>query len=487
MAVYDPAHRRMCVRVVYDGPAGAGKTTNVRQLAGAFATQTWGEVDTPEEMAGRTLWFDWLQIRAGVVCGFPLICQVITVPGQVALTPRRRRLLDSADVVVFVCESSVEGLARSREALALVDDLRRDRPGALRWLVQANKQDHPDALPPAQLASLLGEHEAQVVGAIASEGVGVVDTFVAAVRSLSRALEERVSTDGLRVRAAPLESARSMLRRLEATVIAPEDAAEMVLEEAASLLVAGPAAPPEPASRAVEVARRAPLPAANAPTGFVWPAHTGRATLQLLGAEGALDGSVTLDAMGEVDIVIAGHELRTALRRRFDGVESARQALVHAARERTQLEALLVTGTVLCLQEDREGGAWLWRVTPRLPRWQDCWRKASDTPERDRLLHLLAVACVDGALLALRRGLSVTATLESFVLQGDGVRYRGELAPCEQGDEAAARLLAALAEQLETVAAPSGRFVDAVHLELGRRTTTDATAVVARALGANAA
>ena len=91
MAVYDLARRRLCVRVVYDGPAGAGKTTNVRQLAGAFASQRWGELETREELAGRTLWFDWLQIRAGVVCGMPLLCQIVTVPGQLALTPRRAR------------------------------------------------------------------------------------------------------------------------------------------------------------------------------------------------------------------------------------------------------------------------------------------------------------------------------------------------------------------------------------------------------------
>jgi hypothetical protein len=37
MPVFDLARQRMCVRVVYDGVAAAGKTTNLRHLREVFS------------------------------------------------------------------------------------------------------------------------------------------------------------------------------------------------------------------------------------------------------------------------------------------------------------------------------------------------------------------------------------------------------------------------------------------------------------------
>ena len=67
MAFFDPAEQRMGVRVVYDGVARSGKTTNLRQLCALFATQRTTELYTPAELDGRTLYFDWAQFHAGVV------------------------------------------------------------------------------------------------------------------------------------------------------------------------------------------------------------------------------------------------------------------------------------------------------------------------------------------------------------------------------------------------------------------------------------
>src|SRR5690349_12843469 len=105
MPTFDPENQRICVRIVYDGAAGGGKTTNLRQLCNLFATHQGSDLYTPLALRGRTLYFDWVQIRAGMACGYPLVCQLVAVPGQVVLTPRRRHLLSSADVVVYVCDS----------------------------------------------------------------------------------------------------------------------------------------------------------------------------------------------------------------------------------------------------------------------------------------------------------------------------------------------------------------------------------------------
>src|SRR4051812_21914469 len=123
MATFDLARQRICVRVVYDGVGSAGKTTNVRQLRALFPPQQTSDVISPSELRGRTLAFDWLEIRAGVLAGFPLICQVVTVPGQRALEKRRRQLLEGADVVVMVADSGRAELERTRSGMTLTRDI----------------------------------------------------------------------------------------------------------------------------------------------------------------------------------------------------------------------------------------------------------------------------------------------------------------------------------------------------------------------------
>src|SRR5262245_2896865 len=114
MAVLDSDAGEIVIRVVYDGPPEAGKTTSLRALAGSLAQTAY----TPEEDAGgRTLWFDWMEYTGGRFEGCRIRCQIVSVPGQAVLGERRRRLLAAADVVVFVGDSSAVGWQASRAYL----------------------------------------------------------------------------------------------------------------------------------------------------------------------------------------------------------------------------------------------------------------------------------------------------------------------------------------------------------------------------------
>src|SRR5690606_32345140 len=144
---------------------------------------------------------------------------------------------------------------------------------------------------------------------------------------------ERMAHDGLRVPATRAPGAAAALAQLAATEIDPEGAAEMFLEEVAGSLVVAPlthaplgatsaqAPAPSPTTRAQ-------LPSADVPTGFVWPAHTGRATLSALGEGGGLAGDAGVETNGDVRLIVDNYVLQTSLRDRFDDVDSARQALV---------------------------------------------------------------------------------------------------------------------------------------------------------------
>lgn len=129
------------MRVVFDGPSGAGKTALLWSVARTFAPSRRGEVATPRPRGEPTAWFDWLVFSGGVVAGHPLRAQLVTTPGRAVVSRRRDQIEKTADVLVFVCESTPAGVRRARRALA---ELRlrsrsygRERPVVL----VANKQD----------------------------------------------------------------------------------------------------------------------------------------------------------------------------------------------------------------------------------------------------------------------------------------------------------------------------------------------------------
>ncbi len=477
MAVFDPDAQRICVRVVYDGSAGTGKTTNLRQLSTLFAGQRSAELTSPAELRGRTLYFDWMDISAGAACGFPLMCQVISVPGQVAFTERRRYLLASADVVVYVCDSTKDGASRAREALGVLDEIGRSCDTPAKLLLQANKQDQPDSIGGKELLQLVGRPELPVVEAIATEGVGVVDTFVSAVRTVARDLTVRMEREGLRL---PVRSATGMnrvLTHIARTPIDPFGAAELLLEEAsAALLFDGPEsliAKTEPQGAPPSLA--ATLPNADVPTGFIWPAHTGRATLRKLAREGALDKSVAVDE-GDAMQVIQDHILSTSTQARFGDAEAARQALVRAARERTQLGALLVSDTVLVVQPSQDGAWWLWTVMPLIESIER-WLAGADGLTQ---LATLAAAVARAVGVSARLGVDLAPSLAAFGAQNNHVRYRGTIAPSSDREHAGARLLYGVTRELAELEEDVDAFAATLEMELARQVEMQQLAALAR-------
>ena len=86
MATFDRDRREIVLRIIYDGVATAGKTANLRSLRALFGRRAQGEVYAPAETAtGRAFYFDSLDLLVGHADEWPLRCQLLTVPGQLAL------------------------------------------------------------------------------------------------------------------------------------------------------------------------------------------------------------------------------------------------------------------------------------------------------------------------------------------------------------------------------------------------------------------
>ncbi len=191
MASYDSARDCFVVRVVYDGPGFAGKTTNLQRICDQVPVSKRSEMYTPAALKGRTMFFDWLEVDGPKQGGRTLKFQLISVPGQIERNYRRRPLVEMADVVVFVCDSSPPQVNDTLRTFARLRTSMKARQTPVPLVVQANKQDVEGALSPKQIRKRLGlEEETPVVSANAAGGRGVQETLRTAVRLGVRSFNE---------------------------------------------------------------------------------------------------------------------------------------------------------------------------------------------------------------------------------------------------------------------------------------------------------
>lgn len=180
MAELDAQRNRLTVKLVYYGPALAGKTTNLTRLHDLLATELKGDMMTLETEGDRTLFFDLLPLGFTAPSGLLVKFQIFTVPGQVAHDGTRKVVLSRTDGVVFVADSqrnqaanngaSFDSLVANTAALGL------DLP-TLPLVVQFNKRDLPDILSETEILARWSQAPWPLFFASALEGSGVKETF----------------------------------------------------------------------------------------------------------------------------------------------------------------------------------------------------------------------------------------------------------------------------------------------------------------------
>ncbi|MEL7060744.1 MAG: GTPase domain-containing protein [Acidobacteriota bacterium] len=178
MAFFDPITNKLVIQVVYDGAPYSGKTESVRALAQLFGR----EVETPEEVDGRTMLFDWMQHEGGERFGRAIDCRVVSVPGQADLAERRRTLLQAADALIFVVDTTVDGFERS---VSLFHEITGDGPDRVDapMIVQLNKRDRLDTVNSRRAREPFAQHPSvkHIFLTWALERRGIRESFVLAV------------------------------------------------------------------------------------------------------------------------------------------------------------------------------------------------------------------------------------------------------------------------------------------------------------------
>ncbi len=388
MAVLDPTQDTVVIRVVYDGPAYAGKTTSVRALAKGFGVKS----NSPAEIEGRTLYFDWMEYTGGMFEGRQIRCQVISVPGQTVLASRRRHLLQSADVVVFVGDSSAQAQSTTVSYLKGLSSVLEQTDGPpIGIIFQANKRDHADAIPIDKLKNALDTLNLRVavIESIATQGLGIREGFVFAVRLALDRVRELMQTRALQTMRPTVDSAQELLNELkqvegESLTLAAQTGLHQTrlsdlapkaivstsgsaLEEAvrgSNMTVAAPAASNNPY---LDAPPR--LPASTLPSGMIWPPVDGRLILHDVTSKPFhLKRDDSDDWIGESDGMWKIHSLKAAF---FENLDQGREVLIKWARMHAECTHLISEHRCIVLADDGHGRFRLWQIVRASPSLRD--------------------------------------------------------------------------------------------------------------------
>jgi signal recognition particle receptor subunit beta len=127
------------VKVVYYGPAYAGKTTSLRYLSSRLETDV-RELPTTDD---RSVFFEYTQSQKFAVNDLDVKFLFWTLPGQQKYRRTRHLVLAATDAVVFVADSRYEAASSNLEMLHDLEEILSDRGMCLEGRVNLALQHIP--------------------------------------------------------------------------------------------------------------------------------------------------------------------------------------------------------------------------------------------------------------------------------------------------------------------------------------------------------
>lgn len=198
MAFYNYITNNVAIKVVYYGPGLSGKTTNLRHIYMKLDPASRGDFLCLESEFDRTFFFDLLPISAGLIDGFKIHFQLMTVPGQVYYDASRKSVLKNTDGIVFVADSQTNmfdaDLDCYESLLENLKDLKIDM-NTFPMVFQYNKRDLEDLIPVETFNSRLNPRKAPYFEASAINGMGVFETLRAMAELTVPIIRERIQAE----------------------------------------------------------------------------------------------------------------------------------------------------------------------------------------------------------------------------------------------------------------------------------------------------
>jgi mutual gliding-motility protein MglA len=179
-------------KLVYYGPACAGKTENLVFIHKHLPVDSCSELWSVREASKYLLFFDFQHPIYQRIDGFTVRFHLYTVPGSTLYESTKRAVLHKADALVFVANSGRDRMAENISSLKeVVLELQYHQRTLVQvpLILQYNKRDYPVRFSLEELDHYLNPLGWAHVAAIATEGIGVMETLDALCAQVIRSLQ----------------------------------------------------------------------------------------------------------------------------------------------------------------------------------------------------------------------------------------------------------------------------------------------------------
>lgn len=192
MSFFNHNAKEIHCKIVYYGPALAGKTTNLQWIYQHTAQEQQSKLVALNTMVERTMFFDFLPMNIGEIRGYKTRFHLYTIPGQVVYDASRKLILKGVDGVIFVADSQSKCMEDNLQAMRNLEknleaqgyDIR-DIP----LVLQYNKRDLPDVASIKELRTQLNRYNSPEFEASAAEGKGVLEPLKTVSKSIINVLK----------------------------------------------------------------------------------------------------------------------------------------------------------------------------------------------------------------------------------------------------------------------------------------------------------
>lgn len=191
MSFIKPREKEINCKIVYFGPAGAGKTTSVSFLHKKTAPGRRGDIVTLSKTDDKNLFFDFLPLTLGKVKDYTVRIHVYTLPGQVVYDASRTLILKGIDGLIFTIDSQMEKLEENVESWKNLQKSLKNHGIDVRTLpvaLQYNKRDLGNLMPVEALREIFNDRELPEFETVATTGKNVMECFQATAKKVLQEL-----------------------------------------------------------------------------------------------------------------------------------------------------------------------------------------------------------------------------------------------------------------------------------------------------------
>ncbi len=192
MSFINYATKEVNCKVIYFGAGLSGKTTNIQYIFEQTQQNQRGKLVTLSTENERTLFFDFLPLSVGELKGYKTRFHLYTIPGQTFYEISRQFILKGVDGIVFVADSQSERMDSNIEAFEGLEkslDQQGYPLGKIPLVFQYNKRDLPGIVSIDELETVFNPTHRPYFEAVASQGLGVMETLQSISQSIIRELK----------------------------------------------------------------------------------------------------------------------------------------------------------------------------------------------------------------------------------------------------------------------------------------------------------